>query len=369
MKYIRLKSIDLFRGLCMSWMVIAHLVDWWTGPDDYWIFTLLTKIFEPIGASGFLFISGVSITLSYRSRLARIKNQEDYNYRILRHFYFFRAILIFIVAIIYNSTVALRTNDLSMIWTWFVLLTISISLFLGWPLLKTRKIFRIFIAIMIIIIQLFIRLWLFPFEGNSNVYGVIFHILYNGKTQDPILVFFPYFLIGTVLGDFYFDTFYLDKKHNNGKKFIKKILFPCCLIGGSLIVFGILFEFPRFLLRQTFSWIIYSIGIEITLISILLYLEKFNYLQSKKSYKWLFYFSFYSLTIYLGHNLLYFLFLDKLNIITLWIPIIIAYISLALILRAVYKLWKEKAAIKVYIAKMSLYLAQKIEDRFNKHVN
>lgn len=369
MKYNRIKSVDIFRGLCMSWMIIGHLVDWWTSPEDYWVFTLLTKIFEPIGASGFLFISGVSITLSYRNRLLRIKNQEDYNYRMVRYTYFFRALFIFIVAIIYNFTVVLRVNDLSMIWTWFVLLTVSISIFLGWPFLKTKKFFRICIAITIIILQQFIRLWLFPYEGNSNIYGIIFHILYNGKTQDPILVFFPYFLIGTVLGDFYFETFYLDKKEKMEKNFIKKIFFPCCLIGVSLIIFGILFEFPRFQSRQTFSWIVYSLGIEVTLISILVFLEKFNYLQAKKSYKLLFYFSFYSLTIYLGHNLLYFLFLDKLNIITLWIPILVAYISLTLILRIIYKLWKEKASIKAYIAKMSLYLTLKIEDRINKQIN
>jgi hypothetical protein len=344
-------------------MIVGHLVDWWTKTEYYWIFSMLTKIFEPIGAAGFIFISGISITLSYRTRLGRIKTQKDYNYRMLRNSYFLRAIFIFMIAIIYNLTVVLRLNDFSMIWTWFVLLTISISLFLVWPLLKTKKIFRIGIAITIIILQQFLISWLSRFEGNSNIMGVIFHILYNGKTQDPILVFFPFFLIGTVLGDVIFDTIYLNDKNDNGSNFIRKFLLPCCITGTFLIIFGVLLQFPQFLLRQRLSWIIYSLGFEIILFSILVSIDKYNYFNTKRSFRFIFYFSYYSLTIYLGHNLLYFVFLNQLNLINLWIFILVAYICLGLILRTLYKLLKEKASLKAQVAKLSLKLTHKIEKR------
>ena len=65
----RLKSVDIFRGLCMSWMILGHLFDWWIQPDYSWARMIMTIILEPIGASGFLFISGISITISYRRRL------------------------------------------------------------------------------------------------------------------------------------------------------------------------------------------------------------------------------------------------------------------------------------------------------------
>ena len=69
----RLKSIDIFRGLCMGWMFLGHLIDWWIKPEFNWLESLTFSIFDPIGASGFLFISGVSIALSYRNRMYRVE--------------------------------------------------------------------------------------------------------------------------------------------------------------------------------------------------------------------------------------------------------------------------------------------------------
>ncbi|KKM96982.1 hypothetical protein LCGC14_1172700 [marine sediment metagenome] len=60
----RLKSIDIFRVLCMSWMILGYSFDWWLKLDHSWLRSIMTMIFEPISAAGFLFISGISIALS-----------------------------------------------------------------------------------------------------------------------------------------------------------------------------------------------------------------------------------------------------------------------------------------------------------------
>jgi len=70
----RFKSIDIFRGLCMSWMFLGHLIGWWIKPEFIWLESLAFSIFDPIGASGFLFISGVSMALSYRNRMYRVES-------------------------------------------------------------------------------------------------------------------------------------------------------------------------------------------------------------------------------------------------------------------------------------------------------
>ncbi|MHA1351055.1 MAG: heparan-alpha-glucosaminide N-acetyltransferase domain-containing protein [Promethearchaeota archaeon] len=67
-KMQRFKSIDIFRGMCMSWMFLTHLIDWWFSGGD-WLQTGTVGIIDPIWASGFLFISGVSVALSYRNRM------------------------------------------------------------------------------------------------------------------------------------------------------------------------------------------------------------------------------------------------------------------------------------------------------------
>ncbi|MFW9939872.1 MAG: acyltransferase family protein [Candidatus Thorarchaeota archaeon] len=365
MKSQRLKSIDIFRGSCMTWMILTHLIDWWIKAEYYWLHPLVIMIFDPIGASGFLFISGISISLSYRNRLKRIRFSSDYTFRLMKNSYLLRAFFIFLVALVYNIPTAIALKNPSMIWTWFVLLTSAISLFLAWPLLKTSKFFRISIAVTIIIIHFFIVSWLLPYKGNSNILGVLFHILYNDIHQDPILIFFPFFLVGTVIGDIIYEVINLDNNENQNLTFKKKFLIPTSIIGICLIISGIFLDYPQFLRRESLSWIIYSIGIDITLLSVLISIEKYNLIKTNKSYKFIFYYSYYSLTIYLAHNLLYYLFLGQLNLISIWIFVALSFFSMGFVLKAIYKRWGEKASIKVQVGKLSLAIATRIENRLN----
>jgi uncharacterized membrane protein len=357
MEFKRLKSIDIFRGLCMAWMVLNHIINWWVQSDYIWIHSIAIMIIDPIGASGFLFISGISITLSHRKRISKIPENDELNYRIVRNSYFFRAFFIFIIAIIYNIPVPLVLQDPTMIWIWFVLLTAAISLFIAWPLLKTLKYIRIIIAIGIIILHLFLVTILLPYQGESNFFGLLFHILYNGITQDPILIFFPFFLIGTVVGDIIHESINIKNRRN-----YKSTLLKLLVIGIILIIFGIILNYPTFLKRRSLSWIIYSIGINIGLLSILLIIENTSLMTTKKSYKLIFYYSYYSLTIYLAHNLLYFLFLNQLDIISIWFSAVGAFLSIGLVFRAIYKKWESKASLKAQVSRLSLKLSMKIED-------
>jgi len=371
MKHGRLKSIDIFRGLCMAWMILGHLIDWWLKSEYSWLHEIMIMIIDPIGASGFLFISGVSIALSYRKRLNKVKVSEDYNFRMVKNSYLFRAFFIFIIAIIYNIPTAIVLKNPSMIWYWFVLLTAAVSIFLAWPLLKTSKIFRIFIAIAILAIHFIIFSWLYPFQGESNIFGIIFHILYNGIHQDPILIFFPFFIIGTVIGDLIYETIYSNKKDQQYSSFKKQLLIPVIIIGIFMIVSGVLINFPQFLRRKSLSWVIYSIGINLFLLSIFLLIEKFSRFKTQKSYKLLFYYSYYSLTIYLAHNilyvpLLYFPFLNQLDLVSIWIFAAAAFLSIGFILRAIHHKFEEKASLKVQIARLSLGVTMRIEKKLSR---
>jgi hypothetical protein len=207
--------------------------------------------------------------------------------------------------------------------------------------------------------------WLLPFQGTSNIFGLIFHILYSGFTQDPILIFFPFFLIGTVVGDIVYDTIY----SNNMRKYIRnlrnKILVSALTIGIFLIIFGILFKFPQFWERKSFSWIFYSIGIDLFLFTIFLSFELFEIIKTKKSYKLLFYYSYYSLTIYLAHNLLYFLFLKQLNLFNIWFFATGAFLLIGVIMRTIYNLSEGTTSLKIQIGRLSNVVTTQIEEILN----
>ncbi len=372
----RIKSIDIFRGLSMIWMFLGHLLAWWLIREDIWLSEVCFAILDPLGASAFLFIAGVSTTISYRNRCIKAEFKDDYNMKMARNEYLFRTLFILIIALIFNLFTAIILNNPLRIWSWNILQTIAFSLFMAWPLLKTSKIFRIFLGAITWIANQLILACLYPYRGQPNFYGVLYHLVYTNLELDPIFSFFTFFLIGTVMGDIIFDIYFLENQNERKIALKNRLFLPSLIFGTILIIFGILFEInmeynfgyrtlelPDFLNRGSFSWMIYSLGIELILLSTLAFLEEFEIIKTKKSYKFIFYFSYYSLTIYLAHNLLYFLFLVQLNEINIWFFITCTIILVGLLLRMIYKRWEDNASIKVQIARISLKLARMVEEK------
>lgn len=173
-----------------------------------------------------------------------------------------------------------------------------------------------------------------------------------------------------MIGEVLFDSYLLDHDGKSKRKsFVYNYLAPSITIGTLLIIFGVLFKYPNFLFRESLSWVIYSLGINIVVISILLSIEAFEIIKTKKSYKLLFYFSYYSLTIFLAHNILHFLFLNQLDVIDIWFFVVGTFLFLIIILRIIYKFWNGTASIKILIGRLSYGITIKLEERSTKKDN
>ncbi|MHA2399903.1 MAG: heparan-alpha-glucosaminide N-acetyltransferase domain-containing protein [Promethearchaeota archaeon] len=356
----RLKSVDSIRGLCIFIMVVSHLLNWWVISNDYWMYQIFSAIFDDIAAAGFLFIAGVSTMISFRNRIEKSENSEDYTYRMLKVEYNMRALFILIAALVYNVVFAIMTLNPLTIWTWFVPLTIAISLFLAYPLLKTSIYFKILFGVMIWITNYFLSPFLLNFKGQANVYGVLFYILYNSLEVHPILYYFSFFLLGTAVGDLIFEI----NLNNKQKLSLKnKFLIPSSILGIILIVSGIFWQYPSFLIHATVSATIYSLGIVLLLFSVLLTMEEYKVIKLNQKYRFFFYYSYYSYTIYLTHNLLYFIFLGKLTLFSIWAGIVGTTLLLTLLIFGVFKKYGAKLSLKVQIGRLSLEIARIIEER------
>lgn len=377
----RIKTIDTLRGFAIVCMFLYHIQIWWINDNDLWITDVLYSSYAILGTTGFLFISGVSTMFSYRNRMMKIG--DNYNKKTIRNEYLLRAFFILIIALLYNIFVAIGSGDITDIWKWFILLTISFSLFIAWPLLKTSKSLRILIAIILWIVDQFLVVFLANFQGQLNFFGILFHILYNTLDQDPILTFFTFFLIGTVIGDLIHDALQIENEIERKNYLKNRLLIPCLIIGIILIISGVIIQlpyslnkgsfdwmrvFPDFLNRGTFSWMIYAMGIELTLISLLFGIEEYEVIKVEKSYKFLFYFSYYSFTTYLLHNILFFLFLGMLDIYSVFIITVMTLIVFELILKFLYKKVGAYPSLKVQIGKLSAGLAKNIDEK-NKLIN
>ncbi len=361
----RFKSIDLLRGFSMVWMIYGHLMDWWLEPSSrLWFYDCIRAMGDVFGSGSFIFLSGVSTMISYRRRKERSLASGGHDFSQVRNEYLFKAFFFLLVAFGYNFIVSIMAMNFFLIWNWFVLQTVAFSLFLAWPLLKRSKLVRILLAAIIMIGNQILLAFLLPYEGEANLFGILFHIFYTNIKLDPIFSFFPFFLIGTILGDFVHD---ISKIENSEEQMImvrKQILFPSVISGTILYLTGILYLFPTFIHHRTFPWLIYDLGFILIVSSMFICLDFLGALDRKKSYRSLFYFSYYSISAYLAHNLLFFVFTQKLHWMLLTPAAIIAIILVGLLLRALYKSkYREDVSIKFQIGKLSLYLTKKIENR------
>lgn len=355
----RLNSIDIFRGLSILWMFLGHLLHWWLIEQEVWLYDIVFMILDPIGSSAFIFIAGLSTAISLRSRYLKAEKSENYNEYIIKREYLFRALLIFIVALIYNASIALSLLNPWYIWTWFVLLTISISQFIAWPLFKLKMLYRIIIGIAIWILNQFLLVSLLPYQGKANIFGFLFHIFYHSLDLDVILSFFPFFLFGGVLGELIFKIYQKKDTDLIKKSLKKKLIYPGLIVGIVLIILGILIRFPQFLVNRSFSWMIYTLGIDICLLIIFLIFEEYIYFKKRTKNGFLFYFSYYSLTVYLAHNILYFLFYQQLTIATIWFFIIGLYIGVGYLLKVLYNKFGSKISLKYQLGRMASTLAKR----------
>ena len=104
---------------------------------------ILFSLLASVAATGFLYISGFSAAIAYKSRAEKAKISTDIDMNQARNIYIIRALLLLAIAFLYNTVVALAIKDLRWIWAWNALQTISISLLLAWPLLRIDKYIRI----------------------------------------------------------------------------------------------------------------------------------------------------------------------------------------------------------------------------------
>ena len=359
----RIQSIDMIRGFCIFLMVFGHLLDWWIIDTDRWLIFYLFSFLASIAATGFLLVSGFSAAMAYKSRAEKAGTSTDITMSQARNIYFIRALLILGAGIIYNTAIALALNDLRWIWAWNVLQTISISLLLAWPFLKTPKYLRIGLGIGLLVINELLSPFLLTYRDQMNIYGILFYIFYNPIEQFTILSYFAIFLIGTIVGDFLFNINIIKDQEERENKIKRVFIRTILIVGVMLTSFGIIYRFYDFIYRRTLSAMVYSIGAVLILFSVLLYLEEYEKIKLKKRYRFFFYFSYYSFTIYITHDLLYFIFFQQLNAINIWLAAIGIIILITLMLKVMHKKLGIKVSLKAQLGILSLIILNKIDEK------
>jgi len=163
-------------------MVLGHMLDWWILPSNRLMIFVLFSFLAPVAATGFLFISGFSAALAYKSSIKKAETSTDIDLTQARNIYIIRALLLLALAFIYNTIVALGvsfekgSNEMKWIWAWNALQTIAISLLLAWPLLRTNKYLRISLGIGLIVVNELLFPFLLAYKDYPNLSGILYNV-------------------------------------------------------------------------------------------------------------------------------------------------------------------------------------------------
>lgn len=376
----RIKSIDAFRGYCILAMIIWHTSYWWTSPFESWAMIILRLTTEIIGASGFIFVSGLSSALSVRLGMEKVNSDPNYSKHRLFKEYYYRSLLMVLIAVIYNAVTVVLVVGITALFSWYILFTISFCLLLAYPLLKLSKMVRLILAIFVVIITYPVFDLLVSLRSTDIFWDILYHLIFFPDHEYPILPFFTNFCLGTVIGDIFYEIYSIKDDSVRITQIKKKIIRNFTLIGSVLIIASILsnifvYRFDISIWRTTemmgtvmgvnrseLPLMLWVIGWNLVFIGLLTYLHEFKFTPEWK-HRFLYYFSYYSLTLYFLHNIAALIFWKRLNIYSIWIPVAITVIVFWYISKIMYEKLRSKASLKVQLSKLAVNLSNRNKDK------
>ncbi|MHA1678527.1 MAG: acyltransferase family protein [Promethearchaeota archaeon] len=339
---MRLRTFDILRGISILLMLITHGFLYWLDPKDAYILIIYRFISNTFLVNGFIFVSGLSFGYSWNHQIKnRTLKKEIYRRSLMR------TLLVLILSIIYNI-IAVLINDYGWnnIWYWYILQTIVFSRLIGLVLIKIPKRTRFIFSIFLIIITPVLLNGLQMTKKFNKFANIVYFILFNQINANTILIFLPFFLIGTIFGQEIYEF---------SKDSIKIKLKKWLLLGFIMLLSGLLIgslhhvdselgtyyiqklnrnpnwnieTLPLHLIRGSYAWCIYSIGWEILILVLVFYIIEVKRQDKglEERSNMLVLFGKYSLSIYLCHYL-FFIIPMELSPAFIWIPIVLLILT------------------------------------------
>ncbi len=396
-KKFRLNSLDIFRGIAVIYMLFGHTSILWLNSESIWFYAAGILAGGVFGANTFIFLSGISFSISYQSKKKKIVNDPSYSTSQGRLNIIIKTIWLIILAIITNLIGTSVTQSIPMVWVWLVFQTLAFSRVICYPFLQVKPFYRILIGIFIFCFTESLQIIL----NSSHLFinEVFFNILFGGPYDIFPFPFVGFFLIGSSIGEYIFQ--WQEGKNTIGnsetrKSMIPKIISPknLLIIGFILITLSILSgsqltsesglisylssisisELPRYIIGGTTPWCFFNLGGELIILSLFIhkdlnnkkYRRKTNYFRKIKNIKirlpnGMIFVGKYSLSIFLVHYVCYFLFH---NILTVW-QYIFAFTFFSIILLCILYFWVKICKGKIMLEYLISYSTSKIAEEIS----
>ena len=344
----RVITIDFLRGISIFLMLMAHLETYWLEPESFWVIGIKFLIAQIMGTSNFTFVAGIGFAFSFQNNLKKSTSRNLTIKKSLSH-----TIILIIISFIFNGLqILIGGLGLSGFWAWNILQCIAFCRLFGILIILVSKYFRFLIAIIWIFLTGFIISWMLPIYEIDSFARIVFLIFFKPLHGDGILIFFPFFIFGTLIGEFIQNFTIKDNISTITKESTKnnlKGLEKWFLIGLGMFIFGFIIglkpagaerdyyglikwinthpnidisTLPFFIMPNSYAWVFFFAGWQImfAIVSFFIIDLKGHFPKPSNLFN---IFGKYSLSIYFGHYLLLYLpfFINSnfsLNYIYIW---------------------------------------------------
>lgn len=344
----RVITIDFLRGISIFLMLMAHLETYWLEPESFWVIGIKFLIAQIMGTSNFTFVAGIGFAFSFQNNLKKSTSRNLTIKKSLSH-----TIILIIISFIFNGLqILIGGLGLSGFWAWNILQCIAFCRLFGILIILVSKYFRFLIAIIWIFLTGFIISWMLPIYEIDSFARIVFLIFFKPLHGDGILIFFPFFIFGTLIGEFIQNITSKDNISASNKESTKNNLNSLgkwFLIGLGMFIFGFIIglkpagaerdyyglikwlnthpnidisTLPFFIMPNSYAWVFFFAGWQImfAIVSFFIIDLKGHFPKPSNIFN---IFGRYSLSIYFGHYLLLYIpfFINtnfSLNYIDIW---------------------------------------------------
>ncbi len=196
----RVNALDTFKGIMLVNVLIVHTLYAGLSPESYWLWGAYFWVMDFVGAPGFLFAAGVSLSLTVRKKELLLAEQKITRKDIQKEVWF-SSLFILGLAFMFNLIGGYDEMGWQSIWAWNVLQTIAITRIACFYCLRLRRTARLIIAFIIVGAAPLLFSTVSGLSEISHAGGVLYYILFNPSYADTFIPYVAYTLVGTIIGD------------------------------------------------------------------------------------------------------------------------------------------------------------------------
>ncbi|MBY8979043.1 MAG: DUF1624 domain-containing protein [Candidatus Lokiarchaeota archaeon] len=201
----RIESIDFVKGIAIILIIGAHSAAAWLVESWQFFYGIGFAFLDIVGPSLFVFLSALSVVFSIRRKKGEVKE------KIIRNRIFSRAIMIIVIAVIFNLiSIEFTIEGYSFpatLWGWNILMFIGLSQIFSYYALKLSKIARAIIGFFIIFASDPIRQYLFQGKEAGDLLSTILHyIITSPSPMTPLLPWISICFISSIFGEYLYEA-------------------------------------------------------------------------------------------------------------------------------------------------------------------